>query len=67
MNEELAIRQAMEEFDLPLSSFKMTTSNGNPPDQEAEEMEEEDSVAESEDGSENSSEDEQNPKLPAKK
>lgn len=36
--EELAIRMAMEKYDLPQSSFRMLTSNGNPDDQ----MEEED-------------------------
>lgn len=35
--EEMAIRQAMEKYDLPQSSFRMLTSNGNPPDQMEEE------------------------------
>jgi phage gpG-like protein len=71
VNEELAIRQAMEEYDLPLSSFKMTTANGNPPDQEEEEMEDEEPATENEteDGSEaeTETETEDQPKTPSKK
>jgi hypothetical protein len=36
VTEEMAIRKAMEEYDLPASSFRMLTANGNPPDQESE-------------------------------
>lgn len=39
--EELAIRNAMEKYDLPQSSFRMLTSNGNPPDQMSEDDSEE--------------------------
>jgi hypothetical protein len=38
--EELAIREAMEKYDLPQSSFRMLTSNGNPPDQPMEDQNE---------------------------
>ena len=62
-NEEMAIRMAMEKYDLPQSSFRMLTSNGNPPDQESEDaMETETDAPEP-----GETETEDSPQTPAKK
>lgn len=47
--EEMRIREAMEKYDLPQSSFRMLTKDGNPLDQQNEDQMENESDTESED------------------